>query len=57
MKYILLIFLANQLFASDCVQWQGDNDTDHPPGIVGAGKNKPKTSWELHPIIDFEVVR
>ncbi|MCX6145719.1 MAG: hypothetical protein NTW25_00490 [Candidatus Kapabacteria bacterium] len=32
-------------------------DTDHNAGVVGPGKNKPTSAWEIHPVIDFEVVR
>ncbi len=28
-------------------------DTEHAPGIVGPESARPKTAWELHPIIDI----
>jgi hypothetical protein len=29
-------------------------DVDHPAGAVGPAGHKPKTAWEIHPVIDIE---
>lgn len=31
-------------------------DVDHPAGNVGPGKLKPKTAWEIHPILDLQIL-
>ncbi|MDR3633198.1 MAG: hypothetical protein P4L84_05125 [Isosphaeraceae bacterium] len=30
-------------------------DIDHAPGVVGPAGQRPKTSWEVHPITDIEI--